>query len=90
LERGNPHLYSNKLGQKTLRAYSTSFDMRRMDPRLWVTCPTDCTEANARLAGLRHYALMAQSQVRLLSPRDAFEQLAAKTVEYPWPVRRGE
>ena len=84
------HEYFNKHGQKTLRAYSTSFDMRRIDPRLWVTCPTDCTEANARLAGLRHYALMAQGQVRLLSPRDAFEQLAAKTVEYPRPVRRGE
>ena len=84
------HEYFNKHGQKTLRAYSTSFDMRRIDPRLWVTCRTDCTDANARLAGLRHYALMAQAQVRLLSPRDAFEQRAAKTVEYPRAARRGQ
>jgi hypothetical protein len=82
------HEYFNTRGNKTLRAYSASFDMRRIDPRLWVTCATGCYEAHARLAGLRHYALVSPGQVRLLSPRDAFERRAAKTVEYPAPVRR--
>ena len=84
------HEYCNKRGQKTLRAYSGSFDLRRIDPRLWITCPTECIEANDRLAGLRHYALMSAGQVRLLSRRDAFEQQAATNVEYPAPVRRAQ
>jgi hypothetical protein len=77
------HEYFNKHGRKTLRSYSIAFDMRRLDPELWVISAKACVEANARLAALRHYPLVASRQRRLLSRLDAFERKAAKIVEYP-------
>ncbi len=79
------HEYADKRGRKTLRSYSAAFDLRRMDPGLWVTHARNCREANDRLACARHYPLVTSRQQRLLAPRDAFERLAAKTVEYPSP-----
>jgi hypothetical protein len=80
------HEYFNKRGRKTLRGYSRAFDLRRLDPALWVTCDKACREANDRVAGLSCYALVDRRQARLLSPRDAFERRTAKMVEYPKPV----
>ena len=80
------HEYFDKDGRKTLRGYSRAFDMRRIDPGLWVTCDKACREANDWLAALGCYALIDTRQARLLSCRDAFERQTAKMVEYPKPV----
>ncbi len=80
------HEYSDKRGRKTLRSYSAAFDLRRLDPDLWVTAPRKCQQANDALASARHYPMMTSRQERLLARRDAFERFAAKTVEYPPPV----
>ena len=77
------HEYSDKRGRKTLRSHSAAFDLRKIDPALWVTRESACGEANERLAALRHYPLISARQERLLSRRDAFEREAAKVVEYP-------
>jgi hypothetical protein len=77
------HEYSDKHGRKTLRSYSAAFDLRRVEPGMWVTCASACSEINDRLAALRHFPLISAEQERLLSPRDAFEREAAKIVEYP-------
>jgi hypothetical protein len=83
------HEYSDRRGRKTLRSYSAAFDLRRIDPSLWVTRESACGEVNDRLAALRHYPLISARQQRLLSPRDAFEREVAKVVEYPRePVRK--
>src|ERR1700676_2252522 len=74
------HEYCGKRGQKTLRSYSAAFDLRRIDPTLWVTLEGACVEANSRLASVRHYPLLSRRQETLLSRRDAFEQRAAKIV----------
>ncbi len=81
------HEYCNTRGKKTLRSYSGAFDLRRVDPALWVTNAQSCKVVEDRLAGLRHYPLISKWQERLLTPRDAFERKAAKFVEYPRPVR---
>jgi hypothetical protein len=80
------HEYSNKRGHKTLRSYSTSFDMRRIDPGEWVTSTKSCWDTHDRLVELRHYRLISRRQERLLAKRDAFERKAAKLVEYPKPT----
>ena len=80
------HEYFDKRGRKTLRSYSASFDMRRLDPMLWVTAECSCEEANAQLADARHFPLVSPSQQRRLSRRDAFERRAAKVVEYVRPA----
>jgi len=82
------HEYFDERGRKTLRSYSASFDMRRLDPALWVTAERSCDEANARLAESRHYALLSAPQRRGLSRRDVFERRVAKVVEYPRPAGR--
>jgi len=81
------HEYFDKRGRKTLRSYSPAFDLRRIDPTLWVTRKQACVEAHARLAALRHYPLISSRQERLLSRRDAFERRAAKLVQYPHPSK---
>lgn len=81
------HEYFDKRGRKTLRSFSGAFDLRRIDLRLWVTTQDACSEANTRLAALRHYKLISSRQERLLSRRDAFEREAAKMVEYPRPAK---
>jgi hypothetical protein len=81
------HEYANRRGHKTLRSYSTPFDMRRLDVSAWVTNPKSCWEAHDRLAALRHYPLITPRQERLLAKRDAFERRAGKVVEYPAPPK---
>jgi len=82
------HEYSNRRGHKTLRSYSVPYDMRKMDPALWVTNEKACWAAHDRLAALRHYPLISRKQERLLAKRDAFERRASKLVEYPRPERK--
>ncbi|MBC8023824.1 MAG: hypothetical protein H7Y14_11930 [Burkholderiales bacterium] len=79
------HEYSNRRGHKTLRSYSTSFDMRRLDPKDWITSQESCWVAHDRITALRHFALISRRQEKLLAKRDAFERKASKLVEYPRP-----
>ena len=79
------HEYSNRRGHKTLRSYSVSFDMRRLDAAEWITSTRSCWVAHDRLVALRHFALITPRQERLLARRDAFELRASKLVEYPRP-----
>jgi hypothetical protein len=81
------HEYFDKRGRKTLRSYSTAFDLRRLDPALWVTNDQACVETHARLVALRHYALVSKRQERLLARRDPFERKAAAFLEYPRPPK---
>ena len=80
------HEYSDTRGQKTLRSYSAAFDMRRIDPQLWVANGDNCQEVEDRLAGLRHTRLISVRQERLLSRRDPFERRASKLVQYARPA----
>jgi len=82
------HEYCDARGRRTLRRYSMSFDLRRVDPALWVTNARPCVEAHDRLESSRHYDLISTRQERLVSRRDRFEREAAKLVEYPRPPRR--
>jgi hypothetical protein len=81
------HEYFDKRGRKTLRSYSGAFDLRRIDPSLWVSHAGACWAVHDRIAALHHYPLLSAAQVRGLAPRDAFERKAAELVEYPRPRR---
>lgn len=82
------HEYFNKKYQKTLRSYSRAFDLRTVDPALWVTCEKSCWEIHDRLLHARHYSLVSNRQVRLLARRDSFERKASKFVQYPKPLKK--
>jgi len=81
------HEFFDKRGHKTLRSYTGAFDLRRVDPALWVTSDDACWALHDRLALLRHYPLVDAAQARELSRRDAFEQHSARLVQYPAPAK---
>jgi hypothetical protein len=81
------HEYFNKKYQKTLRSYSRTFDLRKVDPALWITSESACEEIHDRLLHTRHYTLISPAQQRLLSHRDPFERKASKLVQYPKPTK---
>jgi hypothetical protein len=76
------HEYTNKKGQLTLRSYSRAFNLRRVDPRIWVTNGSDCWEISEMLDEIRHYPLVTGKQVRLLFRRDAMERKAGELLQY--------
>lgn len=77
------HEFFDRQGHKTLRSYSQALDLRRIPAAWWVTSPTACRAAQARIDALRHYPLITARQARLLTRRDAFERDAARLVEHP-------
>ncbi|HMJ50228.1 MAG TPA: hypothetical protein VK440_06660 [Burkholderiales bacterium] len=82
------HEYANKKGQLTLRSYSRAFDLRKVDPKIWVTNGSNCWDIPGMLDEIRHYPLVTRKQVRLLYRRDAMERKAGKLLEYPAPRRK--
>ena len=79
------HEYYNRRGQKTLRSYSTAFDLRRLPCESWASAEKSCWDAHDRLVRLRHYRLITPRQERLLARRDPFERRALRVVEHPRP-----
>ena len=76
------HEYANERGQKSLRSYSRPFDLRRLDPQLWVTNQKNCWYVPEMLDEIRHYPLLARAQLRLLHRRDAMERKIGKLLEF--------
>ena len=76
------HEYSTPGGRKTLRGYSTPLDLRRIDPRLWVTAE-GCWELHDRLERARHYALVSTRQAARLARRDGFERSVGRLAQFP-------
>lgn len=79
------HEYANLRREKTLRNYSVAFDLRRVDPKLWVTNGENCWDVDERLGEIRHYDLVTPRQVRLLRTRDRFEARIDRLRQWPRP-----
>ena len=77
------HEYHNALGERSLREYSRAFDLRRLNPKLWVSGPDGAWEVERQLDSTRHYRLFPAAQDRLLSPIDAVERRSKRILEYP-------
>jgi hypothetical protein len=80
------HEYANGRGQKTLRSYAGPFDLRRFDPKLWVTNGKNCWDVGETLDEIRHTPLVTKRQSRMLRLRDAMERKAGALLEHrrPW------
>lgn len=84
------HEYCNRRGQQTLRSYSRPFDLRRVDPKVWVTNEQSCWEMHDRLAATWHYPLISLRQEHRLSRRDSFEREQSLVAQYPPSKTRNE
>jgi hypothetical protein len=82
------HEYANRRNQKTLRSYAGPFDLRRFDPKLWVTNGKNCWDVGATLDDLRHRPLLTKKQARALRLRDAMERKVGALNEHR-PPRKG-
>jgi len=82
------HEYANKRHQKTLRSWAGPFDLRRMDPKLWVSNEKSCWDVGYRLDELRHWPLVTGRQAKLLRLRDSVEREAGKARQHKPPRKR--
>jgi len=79
------HEYANGRGQKTLRSYAGPFDLRRFEPKLWVTNGKNCWDVAETLDEMRHTPLVTKRQSRMLRLRDAMERKAGALLEHRRP-----
>jgi hypothetical protein len=79
------HEYSNKRDHKSLREYSVPYDLRRADPKIWVTGEDGAWEIAEKLDEIRHYRLVTKAQEKLLQRRDPFEREVGMLTQYKRP-----
>jgi hypothetical protein len=79
------HEYANKRDHKTLREYSRPFDLRRIDPKVWVTGEKNAWEVGEKLDLARHYRVMGRAQEKLLLRRDPHERRVAGITQFRRP-----
>jgi hypothetical protein len=76
------HEYFLDTGLKTLREYSTPFDLRRFDGGgAWLTSPHDLWDVEIALDRARHYPVLTRSAIKNLRLADPVERNAGKIVE---------
>ena len=79
------HEYSNRHDHKTLREYSVPYDLRRADPKQWVTGEDGAWDVAEKLDEIRHYRLVTKAQEKLLQRRDPFERHVSTLTQYQRP-----
>ncbi len=82
------HEYTNRREHKTLREYSVPFDLRRVDPAIWVTGEKNAWDVAQALEDIRHFKLMNGRQLKTLTRRDPFERRLGALLQYRKPRLR--
>ncbi|HWA37133.1 MAG TPA: hypothetical protein VG873_04650 [Burkholderiales bacterium] len=82
------HEYCNRAHQKTLREFSLPYDLRRLDPAVWVSNGKDCWEVAEALDELKHFRLLGRKHLRAVVRRDPFERKAGGLLQYRKPAKR--
>lgn len=78
------HEYTNRRDHKTLREYSVPFDLRRIEPKVWVTGDGAWFVAE-ELDRIRHFKLLDGRHLRTVTRRDPFERRASLLGQFPRP-----
>jgi hypothetical protein len=79
------HEYTNRRDHKTLREYSVPFDLRRVDPRVWITGEKQAWFVAEELDRLKHFKLVDGRHLRAVTRRDPFERRASALLQYRRP-----
>ncbi|OGA09335.1 MAG: hypothetical protein A3D95_14285 [Betaproteobacteria bacterium RIFCSPHIGHO2_12_FULL_69_13] len=79
------HEYTNKIEHKTLREYSIPFDLRAIDPKIWVSGEKNCWTVPERLEELRHFRLVGGRHLKTMVRRDPFERRIGAMLQYRRP-----
>lgn len=78
--------FLNKNGAKTLRSYSSPFDLSRVKKGEWVTAEEDIWYIDTLLDKSLHYSILTSAIIRNLRPADPIERKAGEIVEWQMPV----
>ncbi len=76
------HEYCNRRDHKTLREYSVSYDLRRVDAQLWVSGEKNAWEVAESLDALRHFPLVNRHHLKAVTRRDPFERKVGGLLQY--------
>jgi hypothetical protein len=79
------HEYTNRRDHKTLREYSVPLDLRRLDPKLWVTGEKNAWLVAEELDALRHFPLVNAHHMKAVLRRDPFERRVGGMLQYRRP-----
>ena len=79
------HEYTNRRDHKTLREYSVPFDLRRIDPQVWVSGTKNAWAVAEALDEIRHFKLVQGRHLRAVTRRDPFEREAGNLLQYRRP-----
>jgi len=79
------HEYANRRNHKTLREYSLPYDLRRVDPKVWVSGEKNAWLVAEELDELRHFKLVERRHLRAVARRDEFERRVGSLLQYPRP-----
>jgi hypothetical protein len=84
------HEYTNRRDHKTLREYSVPFDLRRVDPKVWVVGGEKRGSKHAwfvaeELDRLKHFKLVERRHLKAVIRRDPFERRAGALLQYRRP-----
>lgn len=79
------HEYTNRRDHKTLREFSLPYDLRRIDPRVWVTADKQAWVVAEELDRLRHFKLMGSRHLQAVTRRDPFERRVGALLQYRRP-----
>jgi len=79
------HEYTNRRDHKTLREFSVPFDLRRIDPAVWVSGAKNAWTVAEALDEIRHFKLMHGRHLRTVTRRDPFEREVGGLLQYRRP-----
>lgn len=79
------HEYYNRRDHKTLREFSVPFDLRRIDPKIWVSGEKNAWMVAEALDGLRHFPLLNGHHLKAVTRRDPFERRVGGLLQYRRP-----
>lgn len=79
------HEYCNRRDHKTLREFSVPFDLRRVDPAIWVSGAKNAWIVAEKLDALKHFKLMEDRHLKTVVRRDAFERRLNAQLQYRPP-----
>jgi hypothetical protein len=82
------HEYHLESGNKTLRAFSTPFDLAKYSPERWLTAETELQWLADALDSCRHYPAVPNGDRRLLRATSQVERAMLALTEWPDPRKK--
>ena len=79
------HEYTNRRDHKTLREYSVPYDLRRIDPKVWVSGEKHAWFVAEELDRLKHFPLVNGHHLKAVTRRDPFERKLSGLLQYRRP-----